>query len=246
MVSTNQGVSSLGWLKQNLAKPIKSMLRPVFARHPALLEFLYANGLIKRPDLPQAVGMPYYQLTSSWGLLPDTCPCDIQFCEYLQQADIRGKSIFHFGTGSHHLIGLENQKFDRPNEIMGITASLPEHQTYVQAVMKDAALAKYYKVLFADIYTLTASHLPSFDIVNLFHLCEFYLPDNAALVHHTDVSLLQLFVDKLPPDGRILFYCGSRAWSEQAQAIVAAFEAAGKIQRVGEFKSLLIYAKGEV
>ena len=245
MVSKHQSASPLGQLKQNITKPLKTTLRPVFARYPALLEFLYTNSLIKRPDLPQVVGMPYYQLTSSWGLLPDTCPCDIQFCEYLQQAGIRGQSIFHFGTGSHHLIGLENQKYDRPNQILGITASAPEHQAYVQLVLKNATLAKYYKVLFADIYTLTASNLPSFDIINLFHLCEFYLPGNADLVHHTDSSLLQLFLDKLNPDGRIFFYQGSRAWVEQAQALVQSFESADKIQQVGEYKSLLIYARGE-
>ncbi len=246
MVAPNQDANPLGWIKQTLKKPIGILLRPVFTRYPALPQVLAQRGLIKRPDLPQSGGMSYYQLTSSWDLLPETCPCDIQFCEYVQQAGLRGKSIFHFGTGSHHVIGLENQKSDRPNEIMGITASLPEHQTYVQLVIKNAALAKYYKVLFADIYTLTANSLPTFDIVNLFHLCEFYLPDQAAMVHHTDASLLQLFVDKLHPEGTILFYSGSRAWEEKARALVADFEAAGKIQPVGQYKSLLIYAKGEV
>ena len=243
MVAKNQVTAPLGWIKQNLAKPIKAALRPMLARNPALLETLYARGLVERPALPHEVGMSYYQLTSSWELLPDTCPCDIQFCEYLQQSAIKGKSIFHFGTGSHHIIGLENQNFDRPNQIVGITASLPEHQAYVQLVLENAALAKYYKVLFADIYTLTAGNLPSLDIVNLFHLCEFYLPENAAIVHHDDASLLQLFIDNLNPDGRILFYSGSRNWSENAQAIVQSFEAAGKIKRIGEFKSLLIYGR---
>lgn len=246
MVSTNQGALSLKQLKQKLAKPIKAILRPVLVRNPALREALHANGLMARPTLPYEVGMSYYQLTSSWGLQPDVCPCDLQFCEYLQQSGIVGKSIFHFGTGSHHVIGLENQNFDRPNEIMGITASLPEHQTYAELVLQNLTLAKYYKVLFADIYSLTASNLPSLDIINLFHLCEFYNSDNAALIHHNDESLLQLFLDKLKPDGRILFYDGSLAWDRATRALVQAFEAAGKIKRVGEYKNLLIYAHGEV
>jgi SAM-dependent methyltransferase len=246
MVAKNQVASPLSWVKQNLVKPIKATLKPILVRNPALLDLLSNNGLIERPDLPQDVGMSYYQMTSSWGLLPDTCPCDIQFCEYLNQSGIMGQSIFHFGTGSHHIIGLENQQFDRPNQVTGITASLPEHQAYVQLVMQNPALAKFYKVIFADIYTLTASNLPTFDIVNLFHLCEFYLADNAAMVHHTDSSLVQLFLDTLRPDGRIIFYSGSRAWTENAQTIVQAFEDAGKIRRVDAYKNLLIYARSGV
>jgi hypothetical protein len=246
MVSTDQAISPLQWLKQQIGKPVKALLQPILASQPALLEVLYTKGLLKRPALPQEQGMAYYQLTSSWELLPDTCPCDIQFCEYVQQAQIAGKSVFHFGTGSHHLIGVDNQNRDRPNEIMGITASLPEHQTYVQLIIKNPALAKYYKVLFVDIYTLTAGNLPRLDIVNLFHLCEFYLPENASVLHHTDASLLQLFVDQLQPDGQIIFYSGSRAWVDKAQAIVQEFETSGKIKRVGEYKSLFIYQRGDI
>ncbi len=246
MGSTKPESLTLKQIKQKLSKPIKAMLRPVLVRNPMLREVLHVKGLIARPTLPYEVGMSYYQLTSSWGLQPEVCPCDLQFCEYLQQTGTMGKSIFHFGTGSHHIIGLENQKLDCPNEVMGITASLPEHQAYAELVLQDAALAKYYKVLFADIYTLTDSNLPSLDIINLFHLCEFYNSDNAALIHHNDESLLQLFLDKLKADGKILFYNGSLAWERSTRALVQSFEETGKINRVGEYKNLLIYAQGPV
>jgi hypothetical protein len=215
-------------------------LRAYAAQIPILRKLYYAK--IKRPDLPNGIGMSMYQARSSWTLQPESCPCDIQFVEYLKQFEIQNKSIFHFGTGKHHFVGLENQIFDRPNEILGITASAPEHQAYVQLVLQHTELSKYYKVLFADIYTLTANTLPSIDIVTLFHLCEFYLPENAHLLHQTDESLLQLFLDKLNPDGRIFFYSGSQRW-ELAQKIIQAFEAAGKIRQVDTYKSLLIYEK---
>ena len=197
-----------------------------------------------RPSLPHNVGISYYQKASFWKLDKDRCPCNFEFVEYLKRSRTEGKTIFHFGTGGHHIVGLENQEFTVPNEVIGITASAPEYQTYIQFVLKDRALSKYYKVLFVDIYTLAANTLPTFDVVTLFHLCEFYLPDNAPSVHQNDQSLLQLFLDKLKPGGKIVFYTGS--WTgKQTQAIVQAFESAGKIKQVEAYKTLLVYAKNE-
>jgi SAM-dependent methyltransferase len=219
---------------------IARSLRQRMARNPIVRKLYYSK--IQRPDLPTGIGMALYQARSSWTLQPESCPCDIQFVEYLKQHHIQGKSIFHFGTGEHHFVGLQNQIFDRPNEIFGITASAPEHQSYVQLVLKNTELPKFYKVLFADIYTLSANTLPSLDIVTLFHLCEFYLPENAHLTHQNDESLLQLFLDKLNPDGRILFYSGSQKW-DAAKPIIDRFEAMGKIKQIDQYERLLIYAK---
>ena len=198
-----------------------------------------------RPSLPQdVIELSYYQEASFWKPDRVLCPCDFEFVEYLKRSQIEGQSIFHFGTGGHHIVGLENQKFTIPNEVIGITASAPEHRAYTQLVLKDRALAKYYKVLFVDIYTLTANTLPMFDIVTSFHLCEFYLSDNAPSVHQDDQSLLQLFLDKLNPGGKIVFYTGSWGW-DQTQAILQVLESDGKIKQVDAYKTLLIYAKNE-
>ncbi|MGG6267367.1 hypothetical protein ACQ4M3_28615 [Leptolyngbya sp. AN03gr2] len=221
-------------------KGIVRSLRRYVARNPTLKKLYYSK--FQRPDLPDGIGMSLYQARSSWELQPDSCPCDIQFVEYLKQQNIQGKNIFHFGTGEHHFIGLQNQWFDRPNEVLGITASALEHQSYVQLVLQNTALPTYYKVLFADIYTLTSNILPVFDLVTLFHLCEFYIPENAHLTHQTDESLVQLFLDKLSPDGRLCFYSGSRHWFV-AKPIVETFEAAGKLRQIDAYQSLLIYTK---
>lgn len=216
-------------------------LRSRVAQIPLIRKLYYSR--IKRPALPDGIGMSLYQARSSWILQPESCPCDIQLIEYLKQSNIQGKNIFHFGTGEHHFVGLQNQTFEQPNEILGITASAPEHQAYVQLVLKHTELAKDYKVLFADIYTLSANTLPTFDIVTLFHLCEFYIPENAHLVRQNDETLLQLFLDQLNPDGSIFFYDRSQRW-QLAQPIIQAFEAAGKIRQVDQYKNLLIYTKG--
>lgn len=195
----------------------------------------------RRPVQPHALGLSYYQKASYWALDRDRCPCDLELIDYLKQSQTENKTIFHFGTGAHHTVGLENQKFAQPNEILGITASALEHRAYVQRVLNDSALAKHYKVLFADIYTLTETILPTFDLVTLFHLCEFYMPENAASTYQTDESLLQLFLNKLNPDGKLLFYTGSLDWN-QARPIVQSFESAGKIKQIDQYKTLLIYS----
>lgn len=214
-----------------------------FAENYLPIKLLYAIGL-KRPVVLNNLGMGFFQETSTWRFDPKRCPCDLYFVEYIHELKIHGKNIFHFGTGEHHLIGLENQKLAEPNEIMGITASALEQQSYIKLVIKDSSLSKFYKVLFGDIYTLTARNLPMFDIVTLFHLCEFYIPENAPLVHQNDESLIQLFLDKLNPEGHIIFYTGSFAWGT-AKSIVESFVEAGKIKKTHEYKTLLFYSKTE-
>lgn len=206
-----------------------------------LRRFIYSISFL-RPTKPHNVGIPFYRKNSSWTLNPTLCPCDLEFVDYLKENQIRDRVVFHFGTGSHHVVGLGNQTLTPPNDVIGITASAPEHQAYVQLTLDDRELAKHYKVIFADIYTLTARSLPMLDVVTLFHLCEFYLPEEAAFIHQTDESLVQLFLDKLNPDGRILFYSKSFAW-ERTQPLLQRFEAQGKLEKVGEYRSLMVYAK---
>ncbi len=231
MTSTDANSTKRSQPAQTLGQSLYSQLR----------QFAYHIGL-RRPALPQVSGMKLYQQKSAWVLNPQSCPCDLQFADYLQHSQIKGKSIFHFGTGAHHFVGLKNQAMDSPNHILAITASAPEHQAYVERVLNDPQLAKHYKVLFADIYTLTASSLPSFDLVSLFHLCEYYLAENAPLIHQTDASLLQLFLEKLNPDGEILFYERSQAWTT-ARPVIEAFVQAGKIRQIDQFENLLVYEK---
>lgn len=226
------------WFSSNALRQIERWL----SVQPAILKLFYKAGL-RTPDAPHRIGMSLFQESSAWVLDLEHCPCDSDLIEYLKQEEIAGQSIFHFGTGVHHLVGLENHKFDRPNQILGITASRLEHQSYAEAVIKDSSLARHYKVLFSDIYLLTAEILPMFDVVTLFHLCEFYLPENAAQLHQTDESLVQLFLDKLNPGGRLMFYTGSVAF-QKAALIVESFVKAGKLKQIAQYKTLLIYTKG--
>ncbi|MBD2459681.1 hypothetical protein H6G89_01375 [Oscillatoria sp. FACHB-1407] len=230
-------------MELKLTEKIIGKLRSVSHRNPYLSRLLYALRLVS-PPTPRALGTNFFRKNSVWELTPYLCSCDLEFIEYLKLNQVSNKSIFHFGTGSHHVVGLANQEFETPNEIFGVTAAAREHERYVQQTLKNQKLAKYYKVLFADIYTLTDNCLPMFDLVTLFHLCEFYLPQEAPLLNQDDPSLVELFLRKLNPGGRLLFYTKSIYWKD-AEAILQRLEADNRIKRVEEYKSLLIYAKSE-
>jgi hypothetical protein len=176
----------------------------------------------------------------SWPLDVAECPCDVHFLEYLRKHNINDKIIFHFGTGEHHIVGKENPT-DRPNEIFAITASREEYDSYARFIIDNPAAARYYKVIFGDIYTLTPRIVPDFDLVTLFHLCEYYDKARCAYAELNDSSLLDLFISKLKPGGRILFYKrSSHFW--KARRIIKEFTERGKLTKQDEYKTLLVYA----
>jgi len=220
---------------------LKKTIRDIVLRNRQLAKLLYSLSLTQ-PVLPHLVGNDFYRIKSSWKLQPHLCPCDIELIEYLQKYDVQDQTIFHFGTGAHHILGLENQKLPKPNEIIGITASIAEHKTYIQMCRKNRHLAKFYKVLCTDIYTLTERCLPMLDVVTLFHIGEFYLAEDAPFVHHNDESIVDLFLRKLNPNGKLLFYAKSFGY-DRAEEIIKLFTEQGKIYQLEKYKTLLVYAK---
>jgi len=183
----------------------------------------------------------YWQ--DSWALDRERCPCDFHFLEYLAKRGAGSKSIFHFGSGEHHLLGRANVVAPKRNEILAITASKSEHAAYVELIIRNPEIAKYYKVLFGDIYTLSAAVLPNFDFITLFHPCEFYDSAKSAYARHNDESLLELFLSKLKPGGRILFYRRSSAFPK-ARLIIQDYLSSGRLVEEEDYRSLLICKAG--
>ncbi|MBY0491984.1 MAG: hypothetical protein K2R93_19235 [Gemmatimonadaceae bacterium] len=179
----------------------------------------------------------------TWTLQMAACPCDAHFAEYLSESGRQGSTVFHFGTGQHHLLARENQKLAKPNEILGITASMGEYQAYVDYIVAEPRAAQNYKVFFADIYTLTAGLLPRFDVVSLFHLCEFYEPSNAQYAPLDDEALVKLFLTTLNPGGEILFYTGSFAYTKAAP-IIARLVETGYLTYKTAYETLVVYTAG--
>ena len=187
-------------------------------------------------------------LSYGWELQEDICFCDVHFNEYLNRNDIKNKVIFHFGTGKHHIIGKENIKNKEPNKIMGITYTPGEYISYMGLVKDNPLIGNYYKVMFVDAYNLSPELLPDFDIITLFHLCEFSRFRNK-YAHFDDYSLLDMFLTKLKKGGNIIFYNGSSHYLKKPDSdvytslVLDKFVKEGKIKKIDEFRSLLIYSK---
>jgi hypothetical protein len=178
----------------------------------------------------------------SWPLLDKICPCDLHFLEYLEAHKIKDKVIFHFGTGEHHILGKKSLELSGTNEILAITASPQEYKSYIEFIIAHPFAARTYKVIFGDIYTLTPRIIPDFDLVTLFHLCEFYDEKRSAYAQLNDSSLLELFLSKLNPGGRIFFYKESSHFVN-ARTIIEGFVKQGKMIQVDEYKTLIAYGR---
>jgi hypothetical protein len=177
-------------------------------------------------------------MAAAWPLAPE-CLCDVDFADYLVGRGVRGASIFHFGSGGHHLVGRRNLDDGLENEIWSITNSPDEQAAYVAAVVRRPALGRRYRVLFGDIYELSAAALPAFDLVTLFHLSE-YTPRGGADHRLDDAGLLALFCGKLNGGGRLLLYEGSFA-RPAAAALAEQAVALGVLTFEERWRSLLVY-----
>ena len=178
----------------------------------------------------------------SWALDVKVCPCDAHFVEFLEDRGIRGASIFHFGTGSHHLVGIRTAESGRDNAVLGITASPGEYQSYVELAIARPEVTRTYKAFFGDIYQLDARLLPDFDVVTLFHLCEFRTEKNDAYGALGDLAMASLLVDRMKPGGWLLFYTGSMAY-DRAKPVIERLQQIRPLEAAGTFKTLRLLRK---
>jgi hypothetical protein len=177
-----------------------------------------------------------------WDAHFDLCPCDVHFNQWVETRRLTGQTIYHLGTGTHHVVG--QRQAELGNNVFAITASREEHEAYVLLAIANAALAKRYLVYFGDVYLVNARLLPDFDLATLFHLGEF-LCDNTASREYggvTDRGVLDIVTDKTRPGGHIVLYPGSNGWPVM-QPLVAAWEKEKPVVRAEEFKTLLVYRK---
>ncbi len=179
----------------------------------------------------------------TWALDVPVCPCDVHFNDFVAAQKIKNSTIFHFGTGSHHVIGIEAAEDGRKNAVFAITASVGEYDSYVRLITDQPEVGNFYKAYFGDIYQLDARLLPEFDVVTLFHLCEFRTEANDAYGALTDFDMAKLLIDKIRPGGYVLFYQGSMAF-EKAVHVIAKLEKSRDLTRLPDFKRLQVYRVG--
>lgn len=180
--------------------------------------------------------------TSSWHLDEAQCPCDIHFLDYLEVKAIKGADIFHMGTGSHHIVGLKTASNGFGNQVLGITASKEEYQTYIDLLIDNPRLGFTYKVYFGDIYQIDHRLMPALDHVTLFHCGEYRTAENDKYGALTDTQMALVLADCLKPGGEMHFYTGSFAY-DKAQQAGAALIAERGFSDAGIFKSLHTFKK---
>ncbi|BAT58374.1 hypothetical protein GJW-30_1_00899 [Variibacter gotjawalensis] len=195
---------------------------------------------------PRETTMPKMNYwTDKWDLHEDICPCDVHFNDWAEDQKLKNKLIYHFGTGTHHVIGRKQAENGSGNNVLAITASIEEYEAFIKLVSEYSKVNKQYSAYFGDIYLTNPTLLPdAFDAVTMFHLCEFFFPNTASKEYggFTDLQLLNLFTDKTKVGGHILFYTRSIAF-DKAKAVIADWEKEKKVKRVSEFKTLLVYQK---
>jgi hypothetical protein len=178
----------------------------------------------------------------SWDLRVAECPCDIHFLEWLEDQKTKHASIFHFGTGSHHIVGLKTAEDGSNNAVFGITASPAEYDAYIKMLIEKPRLGFTYKAYFGDIYQLDRRLLPEFDIVALFHVGEFRTEKNDEYGALTDLEMTRVLCDRLKPGGQVLFYSGSYAF-DVAERVFGELTKAKVLADAGTFKTLRIFKK---
>jgi hypothetical protein len=176
----------------------------------------------------------------TWSLDEKQCPCDLHFVEYLKQKRAKDAAIFHFGTGNHHIVGLELAAANCA--VLGITASPQEYDDYVELLIQNPRLGHTYKAYFGDIYQLDARLLPAFDYVSLFHVGEFRTDANDSYGALTDLDMTLLLADKLGPGGEVLFYSGSFAY-DKAEVVARELVKLRPFEPAPDYKSLRIFRK---
>jgi hypothetical protein len=178
----------------------------------------------------------------TWDLREAECPCDVHFLEWLAQEKTRNATIFHFGTGSHHVVGLKTSEDGSNNAVLGITASPAEYDAYVKMLIAKPKLGFTYKAYFGDIYQLDRRLLPTFDIVTLFHVGEFRSEKNDAYGALTDLDMTLALANAMRPGGSMLFYSGSYAF-DVAERTIATLIKDHKFTADGSFKTLRVFKK---
>ncbi len=179
---------------------------------------------------------------ATWSLDEKQCPCDIHFLDYLDEKGIKGKDIFHMGTGNHHIVGLRTAANGSGNHVFGITASKEEYDDYVRLLIDNPRLGFTYKAYFGDIYQIDRRLMPELDMATLFHIGEYRTADNDAYGALTDEEMTMVLADRLRPGGEIHFYKGSFAY-DKGQAAGRALVAQRGFTDAGTFKTLHIFRK---
>lgn len=163
-----------------------------------------------------------------WPWMPDKCPPDQYFIDWMKTHSGAGQTILHMGIGLHHRVGIEGVALG--HRVIGLTVSREEYIS--RALRVDSP---NYQVFYANLNDLDMALLPPLDIVTLFHFGEMPSMFGPA---STDLLLRLFKVTK--PGGLILFYNRSAEWGN-AKPSVDAMQAGGFIDHLTTYQELEVY-----
>jgi hypothetical protein len=98
------------------------------------------------------------------------------------------------------------RKGGTPQRRAGVTAAPQEYEAFVRLAIERPDVLRHYNAVFGNIYLLNRKLLPVFDVVTLFHLCEFRGDKNDAYGAMTDLDLVNLLTNHTRPAGHLLFF----------------------------------------
>lgn len=177
-----------------------------------------------------------------WDLRIAECPCDVHFLEFLAERKVENSAIYHFGSGGHHVVGLECARAAKGNVVMSITASPREYDSYVKLIIEKPEVARDYLCYFGDIYLYNPRLHPQFDIVTNFHMCEFRSEKNDAYGALTDWEVLKALAASTKVGGLVLFYEGSFAYPN-AKPLAERAVREGFLEAAGQYKTLPMFRR---
>lgn len=167
-----------------------------------------------------------------WPWLPQLCPPDMYFIDWMKERQFAKSTVLHMGTGLHHRVGIECCAMG--HSVIGLTVSKEEAISRVFRVE-----AANYQVLYANLNELDLALIPPLDIMTLFHFGEM---DSVFGPANYDV-LCTLVQDHLADEGYVLFYARSAGWGSNAKAVVARAVDAGVIRHDSTYEELEVYVK---
>lgn len=165
-----------------------------------------------------------------WPWLPDKCPPDKYFIDYMREHALSPKRIFHVGTGLHHQVGIDCCAMG--HTVIGMTVSREEVISRVFRVDSSD-----YQVMYGNINTFNLDLLPQFDIINLFHFGE--MESDFGPV---DPNVILDLLHRLDNEGYLFFYNRSAAW-DRARIAVKEVEDHEYIYHQETYEELEVYRK---
>jgi len=166
-----------------------------------------------------------------WPWLPDKCPPDKYFIDYMKEKEISpSKTILHVGTGLHHRVGIDCCAMG--HKVIGMTVSREEVISRVFRVDTSD-----YQVIYANINNFDRHMLPDLDIITLFHYGEMESDFGAV-----DPETLYYLRHQLTDEGYMFFYNRSAAW-DRAKPAVEYMAEKGWLNYQETYEELEVYRK---